>query len=390
MADVPETSRRDFLRGRAVVEQLQQATSALSLTEPETSSYLLRFTRRAMACDFEVLLNAGQYPRASDAAVAALDLVDELESQLSIYRDDSELTYLNQTAHERPIEVEPRLFTLLQTAIKIHHETNAAYDIATGPLSKIWGFYRRAGQLPAADELAAVMPRVGLQHVQLNVEAHTVHFDTPGVELNLGSIGKGYALDRAAETLLAAGIKNFLLHGGNSSVLAQGTITPGMRPMAVNPRLPPGVPDAQSTAPTLSIPAWPIGLRHPLHPDRRIGEINLQNRALGTSGSGTQFFLHEGRRYGHILDPRTGKPAEAALSTTVAAPTGAEADALATAFYVLGRDASLDYCRTHPNISAIIMSPSTTDNHQAEITVIGFSPSDIRFDTDESLAIHFV
>jgi thiamine biosynthesis lipoprotein len=376
-----KTSRRDFLRGRAVVEQLQHATGALSLAEPDSSSYLLRFTRRAMACDFEVLLNAGQYPHASDTAIAALDLVDELESQLSVYRDDSELTRLNHSAHERPIKVEPRLFALLETAARIHRETSAAYDIATGALSKIWGFYRRAGNMPTPEDLAAIMPRVGLKHVQIDAEAHTVRFDAPGVELNLGSIGKGYALDRAAESLVAAGVEDFLLHGGNSSVLAQGTVSPGLRP---------GVSDSKSAESIAATSGWSIGLRHPLDFERRIGEINLQNRALGTSGSGTQFFLHEGHRYGHILDPRTGQPAEGILSTTVAAPTGAEADALATAFYVLGRDASLKYCRTHPHISAVIMSPIAADERRVELSIIGFTDRDIHFEHDESIAIHFI
>src|SRR5262249_6459055 len=145
-----------------------------------------------------------------------------------------------------------------------------------------------------------------------------VSFQAPGIEINLGSIGKGYALDRMSEMLTDSGIENFLLHGGNSSVLARGT--------------------QRDTS-------WQIGLRHPLDPQRRIGEISLRNRALGTSASGTQFCEYEGRRYGHILDPRTGQPTQGTLSATIAAPSGAEADALATAFYVMGAEAAIGYCR---------------------------------------------
>jgi thiamine biosynthesis lipoprotein len=94
-----------------------------------------------------------------------------------------------------------------------------------------------------------------------------------------------------------------------------------------------------------------------LRPERRLAEFTLRDRALGTSGSATQFFHHQGRRYGHILDPRTGRPAEGVHSSTVIAPTAAEADALATAFYVLGPEKSLDYCRARPHLAAVLVSP---------------------------------
>src|SRR5262245_33955004 len=109
-----KSTRREFLRGRAAIEALQEATSAIPLPETDQEQYLTRFSRRAMACEFEVILNAGQYPRGGEAALAALDLVDQLEAQLTVYRDDSEVSRLNQTAHLRDVEIEPRLFALLE------------------------------------------------------------------------------------------------------------------------------------------------------------------------------------------------------------------------------------------------------------------------------------
>jgi FAD:protein FMN transferase len=223
------------------------------------------------------------------------------------------------------------------------------------------------------------MSHVGMQHVQLDEAQRTVRFLAAGVELNLGSIGKGYALDRAAELLQAEGMENFLLHGGNSSVLGRGAKGAGGRAQGTEK----GSPSNEVSQ------GWWIGLRHPLEPERRIGEVRLRNRALGTSGSGTQFFLHEGRRYGHILDPRTGEPAEGAYSSTVAAATGAEADALATAFYVLGAERSLDYCRQHANIAAVIMSPAA-ENGRIEITLWGWAEDEIRLEADPSLCIRRV
>jgi thiamine biosynthesis lipoprotein len=227
--------------------------------------------------------------------------------------------------------------------------------------------------MPVEQEIAEAMQRVGMRHLQFDADRRALKFAVPGIEINLGSIGKGYALDRAAEVLAAAGVNDFLLHGGNSSVLARGN---SQNPLSSGE----GVSEPQASD------GWWIGLRHPLQARRRIGEIRLRDRAIGTSGSGTQFFVHEGRRYGHILDPRTGWPASGTLSTTVVAPTGTQADALATAFYVMGRDAATDFCRRHGEISAVIMSP-IPGSARAELALINFSDGDIRLTDDESIAV---
>jgi FAD:protein FMN transferase len=370
MQEPRKSSRRSFLQGQSAVEALQDVAENLigddvaNLPQPQSGGYLLRIGRRAMACEFEVLLNAKQYPHGTETALAALDLVDRLEAQLTVYRDDSEISQLNRSAHQHPIEVEPRLFSLLQRAAEIHGETGGAYDITSGALSKIWGFYRREGRVPSDTDIQQVLELFGMQHVKYDAAYQTLKFDRRGVELNLGSIGKGYALDRAAELLQEAGIEDFLLHGGNSSVLARGTA-------AANPD---------------GMPGWWVGVRHPLRPDKRLGQIRLCNRALGTSGSGTQFFVHEGRRLGHILDPRTGRPAEGMLSTTVAASTGADADALATALYVLGPNGALEYCRRHPEISAVTMS-SAKNATQANIMIWNLADDELQLDADPSLVI---
>ena len=332
----PHSTRREFLQGKAAADALAEvgrsSASADELPEPRGDAYLVKVARRAMACQFEVFLNAGQYPFDTQAALAALDLVDRLEDQLSVYREHSEISRLNQQAAHEAMVIEPGLFALLEKALRIHAETGGAYDITAGPLSRVWGFMRRAGALPTPEALAAACQCVGSQWVQLDVNAGTARFMKDGIEINLGSIGKGYALDRCAEVLEAAGIHDFLLHGGNSSVLARGTHG-GLG----------------------GEPGWRVGIRNPLRPDRRFGELLLHDRALATSGSGTQFFVHDGRRYGHILDPRNGWPADGVLTTSVLAPTASEADALSTAFYVMGPTAAREYCQQHASVSAMML-----------------------------------
>ncbi|HLQ45044.1 MAG TPA: FAD:protein FMN transferase, partial [Planctomycetaceae bacterium] len=147
----------------------------------------------------------------------------------------------------------------------------------------------------------------------------------------LGSIGKGYALDRAAEILNEHALTEWLIQGGHSSVLVRGGHN--------------------------GLPGWPVGLRNPLLPQRRLGTILLCNQALATSGTAVQHFRFEGKRYGHIIDPRTGWPTDSMLSVTVLAPTAAEADALSTAFFVGGVEIARRYCSNHPSVAALLIPP---------------------------------
>jgi len=336
----PETNRRDFLTGRSAarsVESLVEGTSGSLDKELAPSStagqatYLLEVGRRAMACDFQVLINAGQYQQAPEYALEALDLIEQLEEQLTIFRDTSEISRLNRMAAERPVKVEPRLYQLLKQSRELYEQTSGAFDVTAGPLARIWGFVRRKGRMPSPEDIALALERVGSQYLRMMDDETSIGFDRAGMEINLGAIGKGYALDRCAEILRAHGINDFLLHGGQSSILAAGN--------------------------RAGESGWLVGLRDPMRPERRIAEIRLRDRAIGTSGTANQFFHHDGRRYGHIVDPRSGWPAERLVGTTVLAATAAEADALATAFFVLGCEAAESFCASRPDLSAILIAP---------------------------------
>lgn len=296
-------------------------------------AYHVHVTRQAMACTWAALLNAGQHEGATEAAVAALDLVEGLEAQLTVYRDTSELSRLNCTAADGWVEVEARLFDLLDGVAALGDELGGALDVATGALIKAWGINREQGRVPGVDELAAALARSGGQWVQRDRQRQSIRFARRGVEINLGSVGKGYALDRCSELFSERGVGDYLLHGGRSSVVARGR-------------------DASSAD-----GGWSIGIGDPLRPGGRLGTVTLTDEALSTSGAGTQFFRHEGKRYGHILDPRTGKPAEGVLSTTVVAPTATLAEALSTGFYVLGVEGAQRYCAAHPEIAALVIVP---------------------------------
>lgn len=336
MNEPTKTTRRDFLSGKSAAEALGDALIGppAPLPQPgavgvQAGSHLLSVSREAMACLFEIVVDAATYRDATDVAVAALDLVEQLEGQLTVYRETSEVMSINRRAAEGAVEVESGLFQLLTRAVALSEVTGGAFDITAGQLSKIWGFFRRQGKMPSAQDVAQALATVGSRHLQLDVAARSVRFLQPGPELNLGAIGKGYALDRAADALVTGGVNDFLIHGGNSSVIARGG---------------------------RNAPGWTVALRHPLKPEMRLAEFVLRDQALGTSGSGTQFFHYQGKRYGHIIDPRTGYPAEQVLSATVIAPTAEEADALSTAFYVAGGALAVDFCNSRPEVSALLIT----------------------------------
>ena len=292
---------------------------------------LISIARNAMACEFSVLFPNGE-PRGCPAGYAALDEIDRVEEKLSVYREDSDVSRLNGSAGNGPAAVDEELFRLIELAARLHTGTGGAFDCAMGALIRAWGFYQGPRRVPPAGELEPARARSGMQHLCLDGAARTVAFSRPGVELNFGAIGKGYALDRAREIIAGQfGGRSALLQGGQSSFVALGA--------------PPGEPDG-----------WPVAVADPFQQGRTVATLRLRDRALGTSGAAHQFFMDRGRRYGHVLDPRTGWPADRLASATVLAPSAAEADALSTAFFVAGVEAARDYCRRHPQIAALLVT----------------------------------
>lgn len=324
-----DVNRRDLLRFR------RGANAPEQIADPARQAArgdLLNVSRAAMGSRFEVRLPVGT-PGAVALASRALDLIDELESQMTVYRDDSELSRINAGAHLGPIRVEPGLFRLLATALAIGAATEGAYDVTSGALSAAWGFTRGPKRVPDAESLADARARTGRHHLILDADAGTIAFDRPGIVINLGSIGKGHALDRAASVIR----KHWwptpaLIHGGHSSVFALGS-----------------PPDQFGGR-------WEIAVRNPVDPERPLGVLRLRNRGLGTSGAAFQAFEANGRVYGHIIDPRTGEPtSDGPASVTVLAPTAAEADALSTAFYLLGPEWTAAYLQDRPDIAALFV-----------------------------------
>ncbi len=310
--------------------ETRPATSKSVLSLRDT--LLLTISRQAMACEWEVLLNQHQYPFGAEEAMRALDLIEQLEALHSVFRTHSDLIAVNRFAAVRPVAVAHDTMVMLTLARDMHTLTEGAFDITAGSLSQTWGFSRRQGRMPTEGEIAKARQLVGTEFVVLDESQRLVELTKPGVTLNPGGIGKGYALDRAAGRLVSSGVLDFMMHGGLSSVVAHGN---------------------RQHSETGG--GWLVALKHPWRWEEQIGTIRLTNQALATSGSGKQFFHYQGQRYSHIIDPRTGWPAQGMMSTTVISPSAAVADALATALFVMGPERSREFCQQHPSVAAILV-----------------------------------
>jgi thiamine biosynthesis lipoprotein len=289
-------------------------------------------SHRAMGTVFTVVAY-GRDPRyLAQVAEQAFEEIDRLDAQMSNYRPESELAGINRAAARQAVVVEPRLFQLIRDTLAYSDETAGAFDITVGPLMKAWGLFRGQGRLPSRWELSQVMARVGYRRVKLDKDRRTVSFAAEGAELDLGGIAKGYAVDQTVETLRSNGVTSALVSSGMSSIYALGAPS-GER-------------------------AWKITLRDPYQAQKEGDVVYLKNYSLSVSGSYEKFFQLGGRTYCHILDPRTGRPVENMLATAILAPRTVESDALSTAFFVLGVEASRKYLASHPNLAVLFYQPA--------------------------------
>ncbi len=309
------------------------------------NSLLTEVTRKAMATEFAILLPP-QSLEAVELAVTSLERLDQIEQKLTIYNQESEVSQINQMASERPVPASNSTFQLIERALRWSHRTRGAFDITAGPLVKAWGFTERSGRKPTSEEVESALAKVGYQNLQLDRDQQTIRFALPEMSINLGGIGKGDALDQIANELHRGGLHDFLLHGGNSSVLAAGDQT-------ANSGL-----------------GWAVGIAHPTKPKRRLAGVWLRDQAIATSGSGKQFFHHRGKRFGHVIDPRTGFPSGDLASLTVIMDSAADADACATGLFVSGKN-EIEELNTEPWFPHAVLIRQGKRQDEVEISCHG-------------------
>ena len=239
-----------------------------------------------------------------DAARDAFARIRELDSILSDYRTDSELSRVSAGAYSAAMPLGDDLFTVLRAADALARETGGALDVTAGALVRLWRVARRAGAVPAREVWCDARSRSGWRHIRLDTAARTLRLAVPGMQLDVGAIGKGYAADAALAAIRARGLERALVSIGGDLVV--GRAPPGLR-------------------------GWTVSIDTDSGPRM----IEIEHGAVSTSGDAEQGVVIDGRRYSHVVDPRTGDALTSGVSVTVRAPSGIEADGWATAASVL-------------------------------------------------------
>jgi thiamine biosynthesis lipoprotein len=284
-----------------------------------------------MATTYEIIMIEDDEKYAGQAAAAAFKEVDRLEGELSRFIENSDIARINTLSAYEPLRLGLDAFECLELGCKLYEQTNGAFDITIGSLFSCWHDEDGNPRQPSQEELELAREHTGAHLLQLNEPEHMVELSISPVLVDLGGIGKGYAVDRVAELLREWSIETVLISGGYSSVLAlEGpTQTKG----------------------------WPLTISNPNDHKQIIAHLSLKGRAI--SGSG----LQKGQ---HIIDPRTVQPVKGRLAAWASAPDAATTDALSTAFMIMSPDEIEQYCLSNPDVLALVMMESDGEDKQKQ------------------------
>lgn len=289
--------------------------------------------RTKMGSRFEIKAVHADPEHARRAIDRAWAEIDRIESMISSWQATSETSEVNRQAGKAPVEVSRELFDLVRRALKVSALTGGAFDITFAGVGKLWDFKSIEPQVPDADAIAEAIHHIDWRRVKLDPAARTIFLEDPGARMGFGAIGKGYAANRAAIVLKAEGIESGVINAGGD-LLAYGMKEDG--------------------AP------WDIGVLHPRDRSRLLAHLPLSETAVVTSGDYESYFLIDGKRYAHILDPRTGYPVSELISVTVVCPDAELADALATGLFVLGPEEGMVLVERLDGIEALMVGADGT------------------------------
>jgi thiamine biosynthesis lipoprotein len=280
---------------------------------------LYKETRDSMYTMVSITVSTSSPDKAKKAINEAFKELDRLEKLLNYYSEESEITAINRKAGIEPVKVSPETFDIISKAVFASEKTKGAFDITMGPVIALWDFYNAV--LPDAASVREKLKLTGYTNIILNKEKSTVFLKKKGIEINLGGIIKGYAADRAVEILKKHGIK--------SGIVA---IAGDIKAFGTRPNGKPWRAGIQNPRPAA----------HASTSDEIIAVVNLSDMAISTSGDYARFFIKDGKRYHHLLNPKTGYPAYECQSVTIIAEEAAYADAFATGIFILGPQKGLE------------------------------------------------
>jgi thiamine biosynthesis lipoprotein len=292
------------------------------------SAATVRDERKAMGTRFEITAVHADAKRAQEAIDAAYAEIERIEADISEWRETSTVSEVNRKAGVEPVAVSQELFNLTRRSIRVSKLTDGAFDISFHTVGRFWDFKKHSSPIPDPEAIRRAMADIGYQHIILDEEKRTVYLDRAGTRIGFGGIGQGYGANRAVFVLkehgVAAGVVN-----ASGDIIAFGKQEDG-RP-------------------------WRIGIANPLDRDKVFAYLDVAEQAVVTSGDYENYVEFKGRRYSHIIDPRTGYPVTETRSVTIVCPDAEIADALATGVSVLGVDAGLKLVNGLKGVEAMIV-----------------------------------
>lgn len=320
---------------KAATSTLLAALACGACAEPAsdaTRAALVERARVAMGSEVRLTAWTADEAGAESAFTAAFAEFDRLESLMSVWRAGSDVLRVNAAAGEHAVAAGPEVREVLHLAQRVGDWTGGKFDVTFGALSDLWRFdHDQDNRIPDVEDVRRRLPLVDYQAVEVNDQAGTVFLKRKGMRLHLGGIGKGYAIDHAAQILRERGIGDFMIQAGGDLYVAGRR---GDRP-------------------------WRVGIHNPRGAaDQTFAVIDLTNSTFSTSGDYERFFIKDGRRYHHILDPDLGEPASGSRSVTIVAASAALADALSTGVFVLGPEEGMPLIERLPDVEGVMVTAS--------------------------------
>lgn len=319
---------------------LSLVAASLLVVSGASEAATVRSVEIKMGSRFEITVVHPERARGERAIAAAWAEIDRLEAMISSWRRDSETSLINRNAGVRPVAVSPELFNLIRRSLKVSDLTGGAFDITFAGAGRLWDFKAEKPRLPDPEAIRKAIARVDYRRVILDEKARTVFLERPGMRIGFGAIGKGFAANRAVRVLKEAGIGNGMVNAGGD-LLGFGIREDGR--------------------------SWGIGIAHPRQRERIFAWLRLNDQAVVTSGDYESFIVVDGKRYGHILDPRTGWPVDSLMSATLLCPDAELADALATATSVLGPEKGMALINKLKGVEALLVDRDGKVHYSAHL-----------------------
>lgn len=281
-----------------------------------------------MGSRFDITVVANDSIQANKYIDTAVAEISRIEKLISSWDDNSQTSKINRNAGFKPVKVDKELFDLIERAISISKLTDGAFDISYASMDRIWKFDGSMTKMPSKEETTISVEKVGYQNIVLDKKNSTVFLKLEGMKIGFGAIGKGYAADKAKKLLISKNVSSGIIN-------ASGDMnTWGKQPNGNE---------------------WKVAITNPMNKNKVFALLPIINGAVVTSGNYEKYVNFNGKRYTHIIDPRTGYPSTGIISVTVFAPKAELADALATSVFVMGKEAGLDRINQLPKIECIII-----------------------------------